>query len=133
MISRIHSHHTPVMIVNLHVKGSITRPQVPHQHIARLLGLAGERLSLVHEVENVRKTRRAHLPQVVLDGRRVHQVMENDAFTRPEVPQGWGQDTPWQQLCTYQLQARGTPPPNNINTAHRGRFQVNVNPIGDSK
>ena len=25
------------------------------------------------------------------------------------------------------------PPPNNINTAHRGRFQVNVNPIGDSK
>ena len=25
------------------------------------------------------------------------------------------------------------PPHNNINTAHRGRFQVNVNPIGDSK
>ena len=25
------------------------------------------------------------------------------------------------------------PPPNNTNTAHRGRFQVNVNPIGDSK
>ena len=25
------------------------------------------------------------------------------------------------------------PPPNNINTAHRGRFQVNVNPVGDSK
>ena len=28
---------------------------------------------------------------------------------------------------------RPPPPPNNINTAHRGRFQVNVNPIGDSK
>ena len=25
------------------------------------------------------------------------------------------------------------PHPNNINTAQRGRFQVNVNPIGDSK
>ena len=25
------------------------------------------------------------------------------------------------------------PPPNNINTAHRGRFQVNVNPISESK
>ena len=25
------------------------------------------------------------------------------------------------------------PPPNNINTAHRGWFQVNMNPIGDSK
>ena len=28
---------------------------------------------------------------------------------------------------------RSPPPPNNINTAHRGRFQVNVNPIGDFK
>ena len=28
---------------------------------------------------------------------------------------------------------RPPPPPNNINTAHRGRFQVNVNPTGDSK
>ena len=31
------------------------------------------------------------------------------------------------------LGAQRPPPPNNINTAHRGRFQVNVNPIGDPK
>ena len=36
------------------------------------------------------------------------------------------QSTSFSKWCT-------PPPPNNINTAHRGRFQVNVNPIGDSK
>ena len=39
----------------------------------------------------------------------------------------------WSRLLVVIMVVATPPPPNNINTAHRGRFQVNVNPIGDSK